>query len=113
MNRYVIYHFDDTSKIDNNDPKNIMEIISAANNYYKFNLQDMIFQQSKVVIAATSLTNTNNESALSRLHIPRTQTKRLAGYFSGRLINSRRIDSGSSSKLIIRLDYFKLLIILC
>ncbi len=65
MNRYVIYHFADTSKIDNNDPKNIVEIISAENKYYKFSLPDMSFQQSKVVIAAASLTSTNNESALS------------------------------------------------
>ncbi|MGZ4049395.1 MAG: glycoside hydrolase family 10 protein [Bacteroidia bacterium] len=66
INRYVIYSFEDTSKMDNADPKNITEIIEAGNNYYKFNLQNIPPQQNKIIIAATSLTNTNNESALSR-----------------------------------------------
>ena len=66
VNRYVIYNFEDISKMDNRDPKNITEIIVAGNNYYKFNLQNILPQQNKIVIAATSLTNTNNESGLSR-----------------------------------------------
>jgi uncharacterized lipoprotein YddW (UPF0748 family) len=66
VNRYVIYNFEDISKIDSRDPKNITEIIVAGNNYYKFNLQNILPQQTKIVIAATSLTNTNNESGLSR-----------------------------------------------
>ena len=64
INRYVIYNFQDTSKINSSDPKNITEIIEAGNNYYKFNLQNIPPQQNKIVIAATSLTNTNNESGL-------------------------------------------------
>jgi uncharacterized lipoprotein YddW (UPF0748 family) len=66
VNRYVIYNFEDTSKMDNTDPKTITDIIEAGNNYYKFNLQNIPPQQTKIVIAATSLTNTNNESKLSR-----------------------------------------------
>ncbi|MEP6927764.1 MAG: family 10 glycosylhydrolase [Ginsengibacter sp.] len=66
VNRYVIYNFEDISKMDNEDPKNIREIIVAGNNYYRFNLQNIQLQQNKIVIAATSLTNTNNESGLSR-----------------------------------------------
>ena len=62
----MIYNFEDISKMDNRDPKNITEIIVAGNNYYKFNLQNIPPQQNKIVIAATSLTNTNNESGLSR-----------------------------------------------
>jgi hypothetical protein len=52
--------------MDNSDPKNIKEIIIAGNNYYKFDLQGISPQQDKIVIAATSLTKTNNESRLSR-----------------------------------------------
>jgi hypothetical protein len=66
VNRYVIYNFEDTSKMDNADPKTIRDIIEAGNNYYKFNLQNIPSQQTEIVIAATSLTNTNNESKLSR-----------------------------------------------
>ena len=66
VNRYVIYNFEDTSKMDNTDPKTITDIIEAGNNYYKFNLQNIPPQQTKIVIAVTSLTNTNNESKLSR-----------------------------------------------
>src|SRR5258708_24865643 len=66
VNRYVIYNFEDTSKMDNSDPKSIADIIEAVNNYYKFNIQNIPSQQTKIVIAATSLTNTNNESKLSR-----------------------------------------------
>jgi len=62
INRYVIYNFQDTTMMDKTDPKNIKEIIEAGNGYYKFNLQDIPLQQSKIVIAITSLTNTNNES---------------------------------------------------
>jgi uncharacterized lipoprotein YddW (UPF0748 family) len=64
VNRYVIYNFGDTSEMYNSDPKNIAEIIEAGNNYYKFNLQNIPLQQNKIVIAVTSLTNTNNESEL-------------------------------------------------
>ena len=64
INRYVIYSFADTAEMDNSDPKNIIEIIESGNNYYKFNLQNISPQQDKIVIAATSLTNTNNESEI-------------------------------------------------
>ena len=69
MNRYVIYNFEDISKMNNNDPKNITEIIEAGNNYYKFNLQNIPPQQNKIVIAVSSLTNTNNESSLAVIYI--------------------------------------------
>jgi uncharacterized lipoprotein YddW (UPF0748 family) len=73
VNRYVIYNFQNLSKIDNMDPKNITEIIDAGNNYYKFNLQHIPPQRNKVVIAATCLTATNNESPLSRyIYLERT-----------------------------------------
>ncbi|MEO8413587.1 MAG: family 10 glycosylhydrolase [Ginsengibacter sp.] len=65
VKRYVIYNFVDTSAIDTSVPKNITEIIDAGSNYYQFNLQNIPLQQNKVVIAATALTNTNNESTLS------------------------------------------------
>ena len=65
VNRYVIYQFDDTKMMDKNDPKKIKEIIIAGNNYYKFDLQNILPTQNRIVIAATSLTSTNNESDLS------------------------------------------------
>ena len=66
LNRYIIYSFGDTSAIDISDPKRIKEILVSGNNMYKFDLQNIPLQQNKIVIAATSLTNTNNESDLSR-----------------------------------------------
>ncbi len=66
INRYVIYNFEDISEIDKSFPQNITEIIEAGNNYYKFNLQNIPAEQNTIVIAATALTNTNNESELSR-----------------------------------------------
>ncbi len=66
INRYVIYDFGNVSEIDKSFPQNITEIIDAGNSYYKFNLQDIPPRQNTIVIGATALTNTNNESALSR-----------------------------------------------
>jgi uncharacterized lipoprotein YddW (UPF0748 family) len=66
VNRYVIYNFEDTSTIDKSDPKHITEIIVSGNNYYRFNLQNIPVDQDKIIIAATSLSNTNNESDRSR-----------------------------------------------
>jgi len=66
INRYVIYSFGDTTEMDNSDPKNITEIIESGDNYYKFNLQNISLQQDQIVIAVTSLTNTNVESDLTR-----------------------------------------------
>ena len=66
INRYVIYNFTDTGKVDNSDPKNIVDIIESGDNFYKFNLQNISPQQNKIVIAVTSLTYTNNESKLTR-----------------------------------------------
>ncbi len=66
VNRYVIYNFQDTSSMDKSLPQNIVEIIQAGSNYYKFNLQNIPAQQNTIVIAATSLSKTNNESDLSR-----------------------------------------------
>ena len=65
INRYVIYQFDDLNDMDDNDPKNIKEIILSGNNYYHFNLTDIPSGQNKIIIAATALTRTNNESLLS------------------------------------------------
>jgi uncharacterized lipoprotein YddW (UPF0748 family) len=66
INRYVIYQFNDLKNIDKDDPKNIKEIIIAGNNFYQFDLQNIPASQNKLVIAATSLTSTNNESNLSQ-----------------------------------------------
>jgi uncharacterized lipoprotein YddW (UPF0748 family) len=66
INRYVIYQFEDLKKMDKSDPKNIKEIIIAGNNFYTFDLQSIPPNQNKIVIAATSLTRTNNESDLSQ-----------------------------------------------
>lgn len=66
INRYVIYQFNDLKKMDKSDPKNIKEIIIAGNNFYTFDLQNIPVTQNEIVIAATSLTSTNNESNLSQ-----------------------------------------------
>jgi len=74
VNRYVIYNFDDISNIDKSSPKNIRDIIIAGNNYYNFNFRNIPWQQNKIVIAATALTSTNNESILSRyIYLERKQ----------------------------------------
>ena len=74
INRYVIYNFTDTSNINKEDTKNITEIIVAGNNFYHYNFQNTAPQQNKIVIAATALTKTNNESDLSRyIYLQRTQ----------------------------------------
>ncbi len=65
INRYVIYQFDDLNDMDQNDPKNIKEIILSGNNFYHFIIRDIPANQDKIVIAATALTKTNNESILS------------------------------------------------
>ncbi len=84
VNRYVIYNFEEPSKMDNRDPKNITEIIVAGNNYYRFNLQNILPQQNKIVIAATSLTHTNNESGLSRCIYLQRKTNGWQVVFSAR-----------------------------
>jgi hypothetical protein len=66
VNRYVVYNFQDTSKMDNSDPKNIAGIIAAGNNYYRYDLQNIPPEQDSIIIAVTSLTSTNNESRFSR-----------------------------------------------
>jgi hypothetical protein len=65
INRYVIYQFNNLDSINQNDPKNIREIILSGNNFYHFifNVPD---SQKQIVIAASALTKTNNESALTR-----------------------------------------------
>src|SRR5690242_5399571 len=74
INRYVIYQFDDLDDMDQNDPKNIKEIILSGNNFYHF-IFDVPADQKRVVIAATALTKTNNESALSRfIYLDRKST---------------------------------------
>ncbi len=66
INRYVIYQFDDVSRINKEDPKNIKEIIVSGREQYLFDLQKIAADQNRIIIAATSLTNTNNESGLSQ-----------------------------------------------
>jgi len=66
INRYVIYEFADKSNMDKSDPKNIKEIILSGNNFYHFIFDNIPSTQNKIIIAATSLTKTNNESELSR-----------------------------------------------
>lgn len=65
LNRYVIYQFNGLDSMDINDPKNIKEIILSGNNFYHF-VFDVPDSQKEIVIAATSLTKTNNESPVSR-----------------------------------------------
>ncbi len=73
-NRYIIYNFPDTSAMNNDDPKNITDIIISGNNYYKYNLSNVSSQQNTLIIAAASLTKTNNESALSKyIYLQRKQ----------------------------------------
>jgi uncharacterized lipoprotein YddW (UPF0748 family) len=65
INRYVIYQFNDLDSLNQNDPKNIKEIILSGNNFYHF-IFDVPDSQKEIVIAASALTKTNNESALTR-----------------------------------------------
>ncbi|MGN6533700.1 MAG: hypothetical protein ACTHK0_18305, partial [Ginsengibacter sp.] len=65
INRYVVYQFDDLDDMDQNDPKNIKEIILSGNNFYHFIFDNIPANQNKIIIAATALTKTNNESPLS------------------------------------------------
>lgn len=69
VNRFIIYQFDDSAKIDINDPKNIKEIILSGNHFYHFVLDNIPDSQNRIVICATSLTRTNNESKISQLII--------------------------------------------
>lgn len=66
INRLVIYQFTDLKNLDFSNAKNIKEIIMSGNNFYKFDLQNVPANQNKLIIAATNLTFTNNESGLSR-----------------------------------------------
>ena len=66
VNRYVIYQFNDLDNLDQNDPKNIKEIILSGNNFYHFILGNVPDSQKQIIIAATALTKTNNESDLTR-----------------------------------------------
>lgn len=65
VNRFVIYRFDDLNNMDDNDPKNIQEIILSGNNFYHFTFEKIPATQKKLIICATALTKTNNESRLS------------------------------------------------
>ena len=65
LNRYIIYQFDSLDSIDVDSPKNIKEIILSGNNFYHF-IFDVPDSQNKIIIAATALTKTNNESPISR-----------------------------------------------
>jgi len=62
INRYVIYHFEDTATMDFTDPRNITEIIQSGNSYYTYRLGKIPPQQNTFVIAVTALTSTNVES---------------------------------------------------
>jgi hypothetical protein len=65
INRYVIYQFNDVNNINDSDPKNIKEIILSGNNFYHFIFDNIPANQNNIIIAATALTKTNNESPLS------------------------------------------------
>ena len=65
IKQYVIYQFEDIKNMDINDPRNIKEIIMAGNNFYSFDLQGANLNRNKIVIAATCLSTTNNESSPS------------------------------------------------
>ncbi|CAN5286539.1 family 10 glycosylhydrolase [soil metagenome] len=62
LNRYIVYQFKEPGKIDFNDPKNIRQIVVAGNNMYSFDLLNIPGDEKRSIIAATSLTSTNNES---------------------------------------------------
>lgn len=62
LNRYVIYRFDDVNNQNFADPRNIHEIIIMGEDHYTFDLKKVPAKQKQLVIAATSLTRTNNES---------------------------------------------------
>jgi hypothetical protein len=66
LNRYVIYQFNHLDNLDQNDPKNIKEIILSGNNFYHFSFDNIPSSQNQIIIAATALTKTNNESDLTR-----------------------------------------------
>ena len=65
INRFVIYRFEFGQNVNMNDPKNISEIINVGLNSYKFDLTEIPATQNAIVIGATNLTYTNNESVLS------------------------------------------------
>ncbi len=65
INRYVIYKFTDVNDMNMADPKNIFDITVSGNDYYTFDLEKIPTSQNRVVIAATALTRTNNESPVS------------------------------------------------
>ncbi|CAN5304437.1 family 10 glycosylhydrolase [soil metagenome] len=67
VNRYIIYKFTDTSRINSNDAKNISAIIISENLFFDFSLKTIPSDKNKIVIAISALTKTNNESKLSRL----------------------------------------------
>lgn len=69
INRYIIYQFADEKNMDTNDPKNIFDIIVTGRDYYTFDLSKIPSSQKRVVIAASALTKTNNESSLSNIII--------------------------------------------
>lgn len=65
INRYVIYQFSDENKQDITDPKNIHEIIITGHDFYTFDLNKVPASQTRIAIAVTALTRTNNESGKS------------------------------------------------
>lgn len=65
INRYIIYQFDETDDLNLDDPKNIHEIIVSGHDFYTFDLSRIPASQKRIVISATALTRTNNESGKS------------------------------------------------
>lgn len=65
INRYIIYAFDNEEKLNIENPRNIHDIIPRGMAYYSFDAHNIPPQQSRIVLAATALTSTNNESGLS------------------------------------------------
>jgi len=63
---YIIYSFPDLRGINITDAKKITAIINSSDNKYFYSLKQIPPGQTRVVIAITSLSRTNNESVLSR-----------------------------------------------
>lgn len=63
---YIIYSFSDLSNRNIAEVKNITAIINSASSKYFYSLKQIPQSQTKIVIAVTSLSKTNNESPLSR-----------------------------------------------
>jgi uncharacterized lipoprotein YddW (UPF0748 family) len=67
VNKYVIYAFANASSINKENAKNIVSIISADQPFFVFPLSGLPQEVNILSIGATCVTNTNNESGLSKV----------------------------------------------